>query len=72
MGNVPCSKRKGDSGALTQFQRSKLVFDFVTFFDLNKDGVLSYKDFLWAKDRICQMSGWKVAAMHSVQCNDVA
>ena len=38
----------------------KVIFDFEKFFDLNKDGILTYKDFLWAKDRICQMSGWKV------------
>ena len=59
MGNVPLVSQ-GESGALTAFQRSKLIFDFETFFDVNKDGVLTYKDFLWAKDRICQMSGWKV------------
>ena len=28
--------------------------------DLNKDGCLTYKDFLWAKDKICYMSGWKI------------
>ena len=82
---------------LTPFQRNKLAFDFNTFFDLNNDGVLSYKgsrllhiplyfysgllqvslqnsakisfvrniirlcctDFQWAKDRICQLSGWR-------------
>ena len=59
MGNVALLSQ-GNDGALTPFQRSKLIFDFNTFFDLNKDGVLSYKDFLWAKDRICQISGWKV------------
>ena len=59
MGNVPLISQ-GGSGALTAFQRSKLIFDFETFFDVNKDGVLTYKDFLWAKDRICQLSGWKV------------
>ena len=28
--------------------------------DLNNDGCLTYKDFLWAKDKICYMSGWKI------------
>ena len=28
--------------------------------DLNKDGILTYNDFLWAKDKICYMSGWKI------------
>ena len=58
MGNVALQADEG--GGLTPFQRSKLIFDFEKFFDLNKDGILTYKDFLWAKDRICQMSGWKV------------
>ena len=62
MGNIPLLGQ-GNDGALTPFQRSKLIFDFNTFFDLNKDGVLSYKDFLWAKDRICQISGWKVISL---------
>ena len=38
----------------------KLLDQVFEFFDLNKDGIITYKDFLWAKDRICQMSGWKV------------
>ena len=62
MGNVALLSQ-GNDGALTPFQRSKLIFDFNTFFDLNKDGVLTYKDFLWAKDRICQISGWKVKSI---------
>ena len=28
--------------------------------DLNNDGCLTYNDFLWAKDKICGMSGWKI------------
>ena len=28
--------------------------------DLNNDGFLTYNDFLWAKDKICYMSGWKI------------
>ena len=28
--------------------------------DLNNDGCLTYNDFLWAKDKICYMSGWKI------------
>ena len=31
-----------------------------SFSDLNNDGCLTYKDFLWAKDKICYMSGWKI------------
>ena len=30
--------------------------------DLNKDGHLSFNDLLWAKDKICFMSGWKIGS----------
>ena len=73
MGNVALQVGEGGGGgALTPFQRSKLIFDFEKFFDLNKDGILTYKDFLWAKDRICQMSGWKVALLNEmIKCGAV-
>jgi len=61
MGNVQVLSQNTKNGELTNFQKNKLLFDFNTFFDLNNDGYLSYKDFQWAKDRICQMSGWKVS-----------
>lgn len=32
----------------------------MNFSDLNHDGCLTYNDFLWAKDKICCMSGWKI------------
>lgn len=57
MGNV---QHKGKADGLTKFQREKLKHEFYTFFDLNNDGCLTYKDFLWAKDKICYMSGWKI------------
>ena len=45
MGNVPLAAQiqGGGGGALTEFQKNKLTFDFNTFFDLNHDGFLSYK-----------------------------
>ena len=30
--------------------------------DLNNDGHLSFQDLLWAKDKICFMSGWKIGS----------
>jgi hypothetical protein len=57
MGNVTS---RGKPDRLTRFQREKLKHEFFTFFDLNNDGCLTYKDFLWAKDKICYMSGWKI------------
>jgi len=32
----------------------------VLYVDLNNDGCLTYNDFLWAKDKLCYMSGWKI------------
>lgn len=57
MGNV---QHRGKPDRLSKFQREKLKHEFFTFFDLNNDGCLTYKDFLWAKDKICYMSGWKI------------
>ena len=43
-----------------------LIFNWLNFTiltistDLNNDGYLTYNDFLWAKDKICYMSGWKI------------
>ena len=36
------------------------LFLLLLLTDLNNDGCLTYKDFLWAKDKICYMSGWKI------------
>ena len=52
MGNVPVKEQRKKGRLLTPLQKNKLTFDFETFFDLNKDGVLTYLDFLWAKVRI--------------------
>ncbi|CAG5131910.1 unnamed protein product [Candidula unifasciata] len=52
MGNV-------SNKELSSFQKKKLLYEYHTFFDLNKDGVLEWKDFQIARMRICAMSGWK-------------
>ncbi|XP_025081931.1 calexcitin-2-like isoform X2 [Pomacea canaliculata] len=44
---------------LSEFQKRKLLHEFTTFFDINKDGVLEWKDFDMARQRICHLSGWK-------------
>ncbi|KAL3884695.1 hypothetical protein ACJMK2_024807 [Sinanodonta woodiana] len=44
---------------LSEFQKRKLLHEFHTFFDLNKDGKLEVKDMHLAKKKICEMSGWK-------------
>ncbi|KAL3884694.1 hypothetical protein ACJMK2_024806 [Sinanodonta woodiana] len=44
---------------LSDFQKRKLLHEFHTFFDMNKDGTLEAKDFELAREKICQMSGWK-------------
>ncbi|ESP02587.1 hypothetical protein LOTGIDRAFT_237907 [Lottia gigantea] len=45
---------------LSDFQKKKLMHEFYTFFDLNKDGKLEWKDFDLARQKVCEMSGWKV------------
>ncbi|GFR66334.1 calexcitin-2 [Elysia marginata] len=45
---------------LSDFQKNKLLHEFHTFFDLNKDGVLEWKDFEMAREQICKKSGWKI------------
>ncbi|XP_074661251.1 calexcitin-2-like isoform X2 [Tubulanus polymorphus] len=44
---------------LSAFRKHKLTHDYHTFFDLNKDGVLEWKDFETARTHICQLSKWK-------------
>uniref|UniRef100_A0A0B7A6B5 EF-hand domain-containing protein n=2 Tax=Arion vulgaris TaxID=1028688 RepID=A0A0B7A6B5_9EUPU len=44
---------------LSDFQKKKLLHEYHTFFDLNKDGVLEWKDFQLAREKICEKSGWK-------------
>ncbi|CAL1535996.1 unnamed protein product [Lymnaea stagnalis] len=51
-----------NKGELSAFQKSKLLHEFHTFFDLNKDGVLEWKDFEVARERVCEISGWKVGS----------
>ncbi|XP_048236715.1 calexcitin-2-like isoform X5 [Haliotis rufescens] len=45
---------------LSQFQKNKLLHEYYTFFDLNKDGALEWKDFDLARQKICELSGWKI------------
>ena len=42
MGNVNIKDQLKPQG-LSEFQIAKLTYDFQSFFDLNKDGYLSYK-----------------------------
>jgi len=44
---------------LSQFQKNKFLHEFNTFFDFNKDGVLEWKDLVNAREKICELSGWK-------------
>uniref|UniRef100_T1IJW5 EF-hand domain-containing protein n=1 Tax=Strigamia maritima TaxID=126957 RepID=T1IJW5_STRMM len=43
---------------LSDFQKRKLLHEFHTFYDLNKDGIIEWKDFSMAKDNICMLNGW--------------
>jgi Ca2+-binding EF-hand superfamily protein len=45
--------------SLSPFQVAKLQHEFSTFYDMNGDGKLQWKDFEMARDYICEKSGWK-------------
>lgn len=44
---------------LSPFQEAKLLHEFRTFYDMNGDGRLQWKDFEMARDYVCEKSGWK-------------
>ncbi|XP_050399779.1 calexcitin-2 isoform X2 [Patella vulgata] len=56
---------------LSEFQKKKLMHEFHTFFDLNKDGKLEWKDFDLARQRVCELSGWKVGTEKYMQTQDI-
>lgn len=41
------------------FRRKKLLCEFNTFYDINKDGVITVDDFNEARLHICKLNGWK-------------
>lgn len=56
---------------LSEFQKRKLLYEFHTFFDLSKDGTLEWQDFEMARQKICDMSGWKVGSKRYVQVHEL-
>ncbi|XP_041355701.1 sarcoplasmic calcium-binding proteins I, III, and IV-like isoform X1 [Gigantopelta aegis] len=44
---------------LSDFQKKKLLHEYYTFFDFNRNGRLEQKDFELAREKISEMSGWK-------------
>jgi len=56
---------------LSNFQRAKLLHEFRTFYDVNKDGRLQWKDFELARDQICTKSGWKPHTQKYEHCRDL-
>ncbi|KAK3095447.1 hypothetical protein FSP39_014788 [Pinctada imbricata] len=59
------------SPELTPFQKKKLLHEFFTFFDLNKDGQLEWKDFDLARKKICDLSGWKPGEDKFIQTHEL-
>ncbi|XP_013420856.1 sarcoplasmic calcium-binding proteins I, III, and IV [Lingula anatina] len=43
---------------LSEFQKKKLRHVFDIFYDINKDGVIEWKDFKIAIEKICDLHGW--------------
>ncbi|XP_063437571.1 calexcitin-2-like [Mytilus trossulus] len=56
---------------LSDFQKKKLKHEFHVFFDLNKDGILEWKDFDLARTKICDLSGWKIGTDKFQQTNEL-
>lgn len=44
--------------ALSLFRKKKLLCEFNTFYDLNKDGVITEEDFSQAREHVCRLNGW--------------
>ncbi|KAL5020394.1 hypothetical protein ScPMuIL_003286 [Solemya velum] len=55
---------------LSNFQKKKLTHEFRTFFDLNKDGTLEWKDFDLARQKICEMSGWETGTEKFIKTHE--
>lgn len=56
---------------LSEFQRKKLLYEFHTFFDLTRDGTLEWKDFDMARQKICDMSGWKPGSKRYIEVHEL-
>ncbi|CAD5111506.1 DgyrCDS812 [Dimorphilus gyrociliatus] len=47
---------------LSEFRKKKLLDEFHTFYDSNKNGCIEWKDFVLARENICKMNGWKLGS----------
>ncbi|KAL4216750.1 Non-specific lipid-transfer protein [Mactra antiquata] len=56
---------------LSEFQKKKLLHEFHTFFDLTRDGTLEWKDFDMARQKICDMSGWKPGCKRYLEVHEL-
>ncbi|GFS49068.1 calexcitin-2 [Trichonephila clavipes] len=53
------SKIKENNVPLSEFRKNKLLYEFNTFYDLNKDGVITESDFFMVQEYVCKLNGWE-------------
>lgn len=56
---------------LSDFQKRKILHEFNTFYDKNKDGSIEWKDFEIARQHICKLSGWKEGTPKYKRCQEL-
>ncbi|GBO17404.1 hypothetical protein AVEN_127363-1, partial [Araneus ventricosus] len=52
------SKIKENNEPISEFRKNKLLYEFNTFYDLNKDGVITESDFFMVQEYVCKLNGW--------------
>ncbi|XP_029846457.2 sarcoplasmic calcium-binding proteins I, III, and IV [Ixodes scapularis] len=56
---------------VSYFRRKKLLCEFNTFYDINKDGVITVEDFNEARKHICKLNGWEEGSPKYVKTQEL-
>lgn len=59
------------SSDLSPFRKAKLLHEYYTFYDINKDGELTWKDFDLAREQISTVSKWKTSDVRYKKANEM-
>ncbi|XP_063861001.1 sarcoplasmic calcium-binding proteins II, V, VI, and VII-like isoform X1 [Scylla paramamosain] len=66
-----CPEQGAQYFNVSPFRREKLLFEFNTFFDVNRDGLLEKRDFETAGERLCKRGGWLPEDPRAVRVNQL-